>query len=155
IVPENAPLGLPGKLVGDIDLTLWLATLPPNLVHAVESPADAAVPGRFIQVHLGFPGDGMALVDYSDPLPAGDESAELSVIGPSGAAYADDHQNMQLVYRGGHPEAVRTGEGVRHLVTLTQEFVDALSAGRDVSASLEGWQNVLPVVAAVRRSLAS
>jgi hypothetical protein len=95
----------------------------------------------------------MALVEYAGRLPPGDGYQSLSVIGSAGAAYADDHANMQLVYRGGRPQAVRTDEGAGHLAALVQEFVDALAAGRDTSGTVTAWQRVWAVVDAVQRSL--
>jgi predicted dehydrogenase len=147
-----APLGLPAPLLRDLDMVQWLIAQPPDRVFALERPAAA---GRTVQVHLGFPGGGMALVDYTSGLPDGNGYRSLSVIGAAGAAHADDHQNMQIVYRGGAPQAVRTAEGVRHFTALVQEFLDALHAGRDLSASTADWRGVLAVADAVQKSLAS
>ena len=97
----------------------------------------------------------MALIDYSSTLPGGSGYQSLSVIGSAGAAYADDHQNTQLLYQGEHPRAVRTDEGVRQLVNLTQDFVDALQANRDLVLSISSWRKTLSVVRAVKESLAS
>ncbi len=135
-------------LVRDLDLVLWLVGKPPDRAYAVEA-------GPLLQVHLGFPGGGMALLDHFTGLPPGDGYSSLSVIGSTGAAYADDQQNSQLVYRGGPARAVRTGEGNRHLAALLQEFLDALRTGRDLSASVTDWQHVLSLADAVSRSLAS
>ena len=143
------------SLARSLDVAVWLMGKLPDLVYAVENTADATEPERFVQVHLGFPGGGMALIDHSNRLPPGDAYQSLSVIGSAGAAYADDHQNMQLLYRGGQAQAVRTGEGLKHLATLVQDFADGLAAGRDLSPSVEAWRNVLSIANAVRRSLES
>lgn len=135
-------------LVRDLDLTLWLMDRTPNLVYAVGND-------RLTQVHLGFPGGGMALIDHGYRLPAGDGYQSLSVISSAGAAYADDHQNMQLLYRGGRPQAVRTEEGVRQMASLIQEFIDGLKAGVPLTDSLASWQTVWAVAEAVRGSLQS
>ncbi len=152
-----SPRGMPAPLVHDLDLVLWLIGKTPDLVYAIEQKANERddSPGRFVQVHLGFPGGGMALIDYTNRLSPGDGYQSLSVIGSAGAAYADDHQNTQLVYRGGRPLAVRADEGVKQLAALLQEFVDDLQAGRDMSESVVAWRNVLTVADAVRRSLES
>jgi hypothetical protein len=105
-----------------------------------------------VQVHLGFPGGGMALLDFDGRLPPGDGYRSLSVIAFAGAAYADDHTNMQLVYRGGHPQAVRTEEHAGQLAELAQEFVDALRDGRNLTTI---WRDVFAVADAVSRSIAS
>jgi predicted dehydrogenase len=145
------PAGTAWNLLRDLDLALWLVGQLPDVVYAVGQQGEPA-PGDSVQVHLGFPGGGMALLDHAC-LPPGDGYQSLSVIGAAGAAYADDHQNVQLVYRGGRPEAIRTEEGVVALAALVQDFVDALRAGRDMPAS--AWRDVLRVRDAVGRSLAS
>jgi len=143
-------LGVPGPLTRDIELVCWLAAKQPNLVYAVGQAANG-----FVQVHLGFPGGSMALLDYFDHLAAGDGYQSVTVIGSTGAAYANDHQNMQLLYRGGRPQAVRTEEGARQMAALVQEFVDGLRTGRDLSPSVTAWRNAAAVAGAVRRSLES
>ncbi|MCI0700758.1 MAG: hypothetical protein L0241_06730 [Planctomycetia bacterium] len=142
--------GLPDPLVRDLDLTLWLAGKEPNRVFAIEQKFNEE--GRYLQVHLGFPTGAMALLDYTNPLPSGESYQSLSVIAATGAAHADDHQNMQLLYRGGFPQALRTEERAGQLAALAQEFVDALREGRDLSTSSE-WKTVFAVADAVERSL--
>ncbi len=162
------PLGEPGltrlhlwephstdaPIIRALDVILWLAGRRPNRVYAVEQN-EAGVPGRFVQVHLGFPDGGMALLDYTNRLPPGDGYQSLSVIAASGAAYADDHQNAQLLYRGGNAQAVRTDERAGQLAAIAQDFVNALCTGRDFSASATEWQSVFAGAAAVQKSLAS
>jgi predicted dehydrogenase len=149
--------GLPEPLVRDLDVTLWLAGRRPDRVYAVEPKGDeSATPaGRYVQVHLSFPGGGMALLDFDNRLPPGDGYQSLSVIAAAGAAYADDHQNVQLLYRGGRPQAVRTEERAGLLAAIAQEFIDALRAGRDLSTAAAEWRAVFAVADAVVRSLAS
>ena len=43
----------------------------------------------------------MALIDCAQTLPQGDGYFSLSLIGSTGAAYADSHHNRQLLYGGG------------------------------------------------------
>ena len=154
---ERLSLRLPTPLMRDLELVLWLIGRPPNLVYAVEHVVNDrdTSRGRFVQVHLGFHGGGMALIDSADRLPPGEGYQSLSVIGSAGAAYADDHQNMQLVYRGGRPQAVRADEQSQPLTALTQDFADGLNASRDFSVSVAAWRSVLTVADAVQRSLAS
>ena len=148
---ENVPHeinGLPTGLLRDLDLVLWLVGKSPDSIHAVSR-------FRIIQVHLGFPGGAMALIDYSNQLPDGDGYQSLSVIGSTGAAYADDHQNMQLVFRGGHAQAVRAEETGRRHAALIQEFVDGLQVGGDVKAIIVEWQSVSDLANAVTQSMLS
>jgi predicted dehydrogenase len=148
---------VPGRVVRDLELVVWLMGRPAERVYAVESKVNAgqALGGRYVQVHLGFPGGGMALIDHSDRLPPGDGYFSLTLVGSAGAAYSDDHQNMQLVYRGGQPQAVRTDEGTEGLTTLLRDFVEAVRTGRDLAAGLAAWRHVGAIVAAVRRSIDS
>ena len=95
----------------------------------------------------------MALIDYSNQLPEGDGYQSLSVIGSTGAAYADDHQNMQLVFRGGHAQAVRAEETGRRHAALIQELVDGLKAGGDVSSTVADWRRVVDLANAVTQSM--
>ena len=141
--------GLPDALLRDLDTVLWLAGRSPDRVFA------AGTVGGFVQVHLGFPDGGMALLDYTNRLPPGDDYRSLSVIAFNGAAYADDHQNAQLVYRGGRPQAVRTDERAGLLAATADDFVDALRTGRDLSAGAAEWRAVFAVADAVAQSLAS
>ena len=143
---------LPMGLLRDLDLVLWLVGKLPDAIHAVEQNDST---GRTIQVHLGFPGGAMALIDFSNQLPEGDGYQSLSVIGSAGAAYADDHQNMQLVFRGGRAQAMRAEEtGRRHSATV-QERIDSLQAGHDVAACVAEWQNVLNVAESARQAISS
>ena len=143
---------LPAGLLRDLDLVMWLVGKLPDAIHAVEQ---SNASGRFVQVHLGFPGGTMALIDYTNRLPAGDGYQSLSVIGSVGAAYADDHQNMQLVFRGGHAQAVRAEESGRRHAATVQEQIDSLKSGHDVAASVAEWQNVLKVAETVRCAMTS
>ncbi|MDX1946372.1 MAG: hypothetical protein SFU86_13305 [Pirellulaceae bacterium] len=147
---KSSPL-LPTGLLQDLDVALWLVGRPVELVFAVERAAH----GRFTQVQLGFAGAGMALIDYTDRLPAGEGYAALSVIGSAGAAYADDHQNMQLLFRGGRPQGLRTDERAAASSLMIREFAADLAAGHDLRASVADWRTVLRVAGAAQASLAT
>ena len=94
----------------------------------------------------------MALIDYASRFPEGDGYQSLSVIGSAGAAYVDDHQNMQLLFRGGRSQAVRAEESGRRHSAALQERVASLQAGHGVAACIAEWHNVLNVVESVQRS---
>jgi predicted dehydrogenase len=149
--------GVPLPLMRDLDIAVWLMGRSPDIVYAVEQTANGpdSTPGQSVQVHLGFPGGGMALVDYCDHLPPGDGYQSLSLIGARGAAYADDHQNVQLAYRGGQPRAVCVDELGRRFAALVQEAVDSLAREDCLPAGVNSWRTVLAVTDAVRQSTAS
>ena len=133
---------LPSALLQQMDVILWLMGKSPDIVYALEHAGTAnARRGRYLQIHLGFPGSAMALLDYSSLHPPGDPYRSLHVIGSAGAAYADDQQNMQLLYKGGQPRGVIAQEG--------------MASDRDLAVVTKDWENVLAVAAAVQRSLDS
>ena len=125
----------------DLDSVIWYFGTTPNVVHAVAH-------ARGTQVHLGFPNGGMALIDQA-MVPPGDSYYSLSVICASGAVYADDHPNMQLIYQGGSPSAVRALEGVPW-AALVQDFLDSINAG---SVQHPHWQTAILIAEAVEASL--
>lgn len=170
---ENTPdleASVAAPLARALDVALWLMGAPPTVVHAVtpgiagEASRGAAAARRSMQVHLGFAGGGMALIDYVSDLPPGDGYQSLTLIGSTGAAYADDHQNVQLVYGGGHPAAVNAGEGERELVALVQDFVTHLNqiagpgaaptSGAAAASGTADWSAAMSVADAARRSVA-
>ena len=134
-----------GSMLFDLDLVLWFFRAVPRVVFAVAHQ-------RGTQIHLGFPAGGMALVGHAD-LPAGEPYYSLSVIGASGAAYADDHSNVQLLYRGGSPRAVCTDEGIGHWASLVQEFADAVRTDGTAGIQRPHWSEALRVAQAVETSL--
>jgi predicted dehydrogenase len=112
---------LASKLYGHIDLAIRFFGSSPAELYCV-----ARGDQSYLQVHLGFAGGGMAVLDFSDRLPAGQGYDSLSLVGSSGAAYSDDHHNTHLLFAGGNPAALidDCGDG---LLDEVQAFVDALA----------------------------
>jgi predicted dehydrogenase len=77
------------------------------------------------------------MIDVAGSLPAGGDYFSLSMIGSTGAAYADDHHNMNLLYSGGQPSALRASQGRADLAGQLQEFVDAIGEQRPAAVTLE------------------
>ena len=98
------------RALAAVDLALWVFDGPPTQVFASVRPpgAPCLAEAEYLQVHLGFEGGGMALIDVHRALPAGDGYRSLALIGSLGAAHADDHHNAQLLYGGGRAQAVLT-----------------------------------------------
>ena len=147
-LPGGDPVGI-SCLADQLDLANWLFGTLPSEVYAVRRGES----GGYAHVHLGFPGDGMALVDVATTLPDGDDYYSLSLIGGDGSVYADDHHNMHLLYAGGQPEAVRGGEGVSGLVNLLGEFAAAVSEGRVADPGPTAAVEALRVAEAAERSI--
>lgn len=106
-----------------------------------------------MQVHLGFADDRMALIDVANLPAGGHEYYSLSVIGASGAAYADDHHNMQLLLAGDRPQALRTSQGDQVLLATVREYLEATGESREPRCGSGEWKLVRRVEAAVERSL--
>jgi predicted dehydrogenase len=122
------------ELSSAIDLAIWMFQAMPTEVYAVErGQSDDYV--DFLQVHLGFPNGGMGLIDVSEPLWSADGYSSLSLIGSTGAAYADDHHNQQLLFRGEHALALKTGGGDAARLAQLRDFVDAISEHREPSVT--------------------
>ena len=79
----------------------------------------------------------------------------LSLIGSTGAAYADDHHNRNLLFRGGDPNAIETDQGSIHLTSQLQEFVAAIEEQREPAANGVDGQTALQVAEAAVASLES
>ncbi|MEO1999062.1 MAG: Gfo/Idh/MocA family oxidoreductase [Planctomycetaceae bacterium] len=140
----------------EIDLACWLFDASPARVFSLSPSAGTrATPADYLQLHLGFPRDGMALIDISRSLPSGDNYFSLSVIGSTGAAYADDHHNTQLVFGGGSATAHRTSETQAALLAQLQEFLASIDEQRVPATSLPNQRRVLRVADAVTQSLKS
>lgn len=139
------------RAIREIDLANWLFETLPTEVYSVgrRESSDNLPHPDYVQVHLGFPDGGMAIIDDSQTLPQGGDYYSLSVIGSTGAAYADDHHNMNLLYRGGTPTAIRSGEGLEHIRAQLAEFVASIQEEREPAVSgSEGRQAVLVAEAA-------
>ncbi|MFP6633235.1 MAG: hypothetical protein VCD16_11420 [Planctomycetota bacterium] len=134
------------KLYGHIDLAIRFFGSSPAELYCV-----ARGDQSYLQVHLGFAGGGMAVLDFSDRLPAGQGYDSLSLIGSSGAAYSDDHHNSHLLFTGGHPAALidDCGEGLVHEV---QGFVDAVGGEALPATDGEAILAVHRVLEAIGRS---
>jgi predicted dehydrogenase len=142
---------LASRLLAQLDLVCWLFDSRPEVVYASGQAAPDTA-RRYLQVHLGFAGDGMALLDYA-ALPAGDDYFSLSLIGSSGAAYADDHHNMQLVLGPQGPQAVKTDAGDLPLLAQLKEFLAAIADAREPQPGLAELRRAGEVAARVAQSL--
>jgi predicted dehydrogenase len=156
-VPDLCERSLAARLVPDIDLAIWFFGTVPDHVYAVGSgPSDVrARGGDYVQVHLGFPHGGMALLDFTDALPDGESYYSLSLIGSAGAAYADDHHNMQLLYRGGPPRSMKSGIGPAAPLAKLQEFVDSIVEHRLPACPAEAICDAFLVADAAIQSMES
>lgn len=131
VAPDLSENTLRDYLASDLDLVAWIFGSLPQAIYA-QARAGEGDRWDYVQLHLQMNDGGMALIDHASTLPGETGYASLSVIGARGAAYADDHRNQQLLYRGERPTAVRTGEpewiAVRDGLA---EFAFSIAEGRD------------------------
>ena len=145
------------RVLAALDLALWVFDGLPTHVHASARPCGAASlsEAEYLQVHLGFDGGGMALIDLARTLPAGDGYRSLALIGSLGAAHADDHHNFQLLYGGGRAQAVLTEPDESPAELVLAEFAAAVADRRDPSVAGEDGTAVLRVAGAAASSWAA
>ena len=127
------------KTMADLDLAMWLFGLEPEQVFIVHRP-------DYLQIHLGFAGGGMALVDHFRRLPAGQSYESVSLIGSCGAAYADDHHDTQLLFAGERPAALLTGHARTDLVAMLNAFLGTVAEGRAPSVTLADTSRAMSLV---------
>lgn len=147
-----APLGLPGPLVGEIEMAARFFGRPVRTVFALRPTGFSAW-----QVHLGFE-PGMAVIDYCDALQGttAEGYRSLSIIGSRGATQIDDHNNTQLAYVGGSgATGVTVGEGVLHLTSLLELMGVNIRSKILSNVSATQALEIVDVVEAVKKSLAN
>ncbi len=143
----QAPLAV-REGVHDLDQACWLMGEAPAQIHAAGG-------AELLHVHLGFDSGAMAVCGVSTGLPPGEGYSSLTVIGSLGAAYADDHHNVQLVYRGGRPQALVADQRALSLRAQLDEFANAIQQQRDPSPSGADALAALRAAEAAQASLAS
>ncbi len=140
---------LAGKIFGDIEQAIdWFDALP-NEIYAVGRGGSS-----YVQIHLGFPGGGMAILDFAESLPQGQHYDSLSLIGSKGAAYADDHHNSHLLFSGNQTAALISDFDDGHLAEM-QQFVDKILQRATADNISEKILSSHRVIEAIRKSLES
>lgn len=134
--------------VHEIDQALWLIDERPTHVHALAGP-------ELLQIHLGYASGAMAICGVATGLPLGSGYYSLALIGSLGAAYADDHHNVHLVYRGGRPQAFVSDQRASAVRAQLDEFASAINEGRHPSVSGAAAAAALQVAEAAAASSAS
>jgi len=121
---HHESLPLQSLSFGQIDLAHWFFGATPNHVHSLSRP-------DYLQWHLGFPNDGMAIIDVAACRPSPHPYYSMHLIGSDGAAYADDHHNAHLLFdrKGSHALLHARNEilGIRNLL---DEFVNGIVENR-------------------------
>ncbi len=142
-------------LLDQVDLANWFFNHLPTEIYAASRPNTTTDSCGYQQVHLGFPDGGMALIDVARTLPDGDDYYALSLIGSTGAAYADDHHNTHLLFRGGTASAVCSKPGDEHIAGMLREFAASIEEDREPSVDGSAGHAAVVVADAARRSAES
>jgi predicted dehydrogenase len=120
-----------------IDLAHWFFGAAPSRVHSLARP-------NYLQMHLAYPNDGMALIDIATNRPGRDDYYSLHLIGSDGAAYADDHRNAQLHFAGdGSHALLRQPDDLLATRNMLGEFVAGIREERAWSVTLQDIINAL------------
>lgn len=169
-VGHQRPVSLnwPSTWLCEMDVVMWLMQGAPERVFALQQTVDASPTSTnsafgTIQLHCTWSAGGMALLDFCDQLPIGEGYRSMMLIGSSGAAYLDDQQDRQLVFRGGAPQTILDQQDILPLTAMLQDFVnrciDAATSGVSRSdafsdqQSAGSWADVLKLVELAQRSL--
>ena len=98
--------GLVFGALGEIDLANWFFDELPESVFAIRAGQGArgsASAGSSsplcLQLHLGYAGGRVGLIDYARGLPAKSGYHAFSLIGSSGAVYSDDQHDAQILFQ--------------------------------------------------------
>ena len=142
-------------VVGEADVACWMFGAAPDIVFAAR-PAETARGAGDQQLHLGFPGGGMALIDCCQSLPSGSPPySMLTAVGSLGAAYADDHHNTQLLFQADGLHGLPSqGDGESVWLALS-EFADAIAGDRPPMSNGTDGCRALAVVEAAAASQAT
>jgi hypothetical protein len=90
--PQDNHGYIPLLLLCEIDQVLRYFRASPTSVYATTYANK-----RGMLIHLKWACGAMAIIDYTSSLPVEQSYASFSVIGSRGSAYADDHQNAQML----------------------------------------------------------
>ena len=88
----------------------------------------------------------MAILDFTDSLPAGEGYRSLCLIGSKGAAYADDHRNRNLFFTGGAPKALPPDFERSFIQPMLENFVARVQKGEPSSNSSQDYRNAQEIV---------
>jgi len=133
------------EAVHEIDQALWLIGERPTHVQAQATP-------DLLQIHLGYEFGAMAICGIATGLPLGSGYYSLALIGSLGAAYADDHHNVHLLYRGGRPQALVSDQRASAVRAQLDEFGSAIAEDRNPSVTGADAVAALQIAEAVAAS---
>lgn len=132
----------------DLDLALWWFSGVPEVTFGLQSE-------ELLQTHLGFPDGGMAMIDHALEFTTCDGYHAVTLIGSTGAAYSDDHRNMQLLLTRAGTSALKVNESELARVNLLGAWMDSIAKASPAPVGLSDFKRALHVDAMLQASLAA
>lgn len=130
------------EMVHAIDLALWFFGVEPEHIHGTTSAENEV---KCSLIHLGFKCGGMALLDFTNSLPTGDNYESLCLIGSNGAAYADDHRNRNLFFSGGAPDAKCPDTSMNFIGPMLKDFTQKIKSAGDLESNSKSYNEALKI----------
>ncbi|MCZ6675496.1 MAG: hypothetical protein O7C75_21420 [Verrucomicrobia bacterium] len=132
-----------GSKIGAVDLARWLFDKDPDSIYGVSNHTGSKTCSL---IHLGFPGGGMAMLDFTNALLDGEGYRSICLIGSLGAAYADDHANCNLLFAGGAPEASPPDSEQAFIQPMLEDFIASVREGSDSRHAMQNYRRALEIV---------
>ncbi len=129
-----------------VDLVLSFFGTTAEVSHLLTRP-------DYLQIHLGFPGDGMAMIDIATNRLGLEPYYSMHLIGSDGAAYADDHRNAQLQYGTEGTRAIGFApNSVLAMQRMLDEFIAGVRAEREWRLTGNDSASVLQILKEVEHA---
>jgi len=129
-----------------VDLANWFFGEKPEIVHTIEKE-------NYLQLHLGFRGDRMALIDVATSRPGPDAYFSVHLIGSDGTIYADDHRNAQLLFGSlGTSALIHHQNQILATQNMLAEFIAGITEDRQWGVTAEDTANALEVLEETHRA---
>ena len=130
------------EMVHAIDLALWFFGVEPEHIHGTASIENDV---KCLLIHLGFKCGGMALLDFTNSMPTGDNYESLCLIGSNGAAYADDHRNRNLFFNGGAPSAKCPDTSMNFIGPMLKDFTQKIKSAGDLESNSKSYNEAFKI----------
>lgn len=133
------------RVASQIDLACWIFAAIPQNTYAVEREG-------YVQIHFGFAGGGMAIIDLDSTIPVDTSYYSLSLIGSSGAVYADDHHNTNLLLDDRGTIGIRGTQHHLALAGMIAQFAKTVLDRQGFSAAWGEVESALSIAGRVMES---
>ena len=87
----------------------------------------------------------MALLDFTNSMPTGDNYESLCLIGSNGAAYADDHRNRNLFFNGGTPTAKSPDTRMNFIWPMLKDFTQKIKPEGDLESNSTNYNEAFKI----------